>query len=115
LTAKTLSFLIPANLFLSAALTLQSTPTRVSRPLSACRLKFNVWRARRAVSVIKTRGASPRVALKLHVTHRVEHVFERTFQVAEDASIRHPLVLQLHVRRQDQVAREPEPCECEFR
>jgi hypothetical protein len=68
-----------------------------------------------AHSVIKTRRAFSSVALKLHVTHRVEHVFKRTFQVADDASMRHPLILQLHVRRQDQVAREPEPCECEFR
>ena len=56
----------------------------------------------------------PRVALKLHVPHGAEYLFERTFQVADDASGLDALVLQRDVRREDQVAREPEPFEGEI-
>ena len=64
--------------------------------------------------MLVVKGALPLVALVLDVPHGVEYLFERTFQVADDASGVDPLVLQRDVRGEDQVAREPEPFEGEI-
>ena len=61
--------------------------------------------------MLVVKGALPRVALVLDVSHGAEYLFERTFQVADDTSGLDALVLQGHVRGQDQVAREPQPVE----
>ena len=63
--------------------------------------------------MLVVKGALPWVALVLDVPHGAEYLFERTFQVADDASGVDTLVLQRDVRGEDQVAREPEPFECE--
>lgn len=57
------------------------------------------------------KGALRLVALVLHVTHRVEHLFKRTFQVAEDASTDHAVILQRDVHAQEQVAGLLQPVE----
>jgi hypothetical protein len=54
------------------------------------------------------KGALALVALGLHVPHRAERIFERTFQVADDASLVHALIDQQRVGGQEQVAREPD-------
>jgi hypothetical protein len=46
--------------------------------------------------------------------HGAEYVFERTFQVADDASIVHALVDQQPVRGHQQVARETDFIDGEF-
>jgi len=54
------------------------------------------------------KGAFALVALGLDVPHAAEHIFERTFQVAEDASLVHALLYQQPVRGHKQVVRSPD-------
>ena len=42
--------------------------------------------------------------LALYIPQGVKHLFERTFQVAEDASTGYAAVLELYVREKDQVS-----------